>query len=79
MGIIFRRSLLPGGMSRQSFRSAAMRGAGRKERSILLVPRHAKRHRIDVQQAVEQMILPDPIDPQIGAGVALPGKSRPFQ
>jgi hypothetical protein len=79
MGIIFRRSLLPCGLSRQSYRSAAMRGAGRKERSILVVPRHAKRDRIDVQQAVEQMVLPDPIDPQIGPRVALPGKSRPFQ
>src|ERR1700732_3426748 len=79
MGFILRRSLLPGGMSRQSYRSAAMRGVGRKERSILVVPRHAKRHRIGFQQAVEQMILPDAIDPQIGAGVALPGKSRSFQ
>jgi hypothetical protein len=79
MEMILRRSLLPGGLSPQSYRSPAMRGAGPKERSILVVPRHSKRHRIGFQQAVEQMVLPDPVDPQIGPRVALPGKSRPLQ
>ena len=50
-----------------------------KGSGLIQLIRDAKRHRIGFQQAVEQMILPDPVDPQIGAGVALPGKSRPFQ
>ncbi len=42
-------------------------------------PPPVNRRRIGIEQAKEQMILPDSIDPQIGAGIALFGKTSPFQ